>query len=137
MVSNKHAGKIYRFSVLQIFFVIKICCKSFCFSMLPHVITESLSIIIAKYFPFSQKHVDIYHYSTFYLIYICFHEVYIFIDTINILLTFLISDPFLPAIILKTFMFKCFVLFGMHTLLDKLFRVLQILTDLSNLTVNG
>ena len=33
--------------------------------------------------------------------------------------------------------FKSSVLFGAHTLLDKLLRVLQLLTHLSNLTSNG
>ena len=38
---------------------------------------------------------------------------------------------------LKTPRFKSSVLFGIHTLLDKLFRVLQLPTHLSNLTENG
>ena len=33
--------------------------------------------------------------------------------------------------------FKSSVLFGIHTLLDKSFRVLQLPTHLSNLTANG
>ena len=33
--------------------------------------------------------------------------------------------------------FKAFVLFETHALLDKLFRVLQLPTHLSNLTANG
>ena len=33
--------------------------------------------------------------------------------------------------------FKSSVLFGTHALLDKSFRVLQLLAHLSNLTVNG
>ena len=33
--------------------------------------------------------------------------------------------------------FKSPVLFGIHTLLDKSFRVLQLPTHLSNLTANG
>ena len=38
---------------------------------------------------------------------------------------------------LKTPRFKSSVLFGIHTLLDKSFRVLQLPTHLSNLTENG
>ena len=38
---------------------------------------------------------------------------------------------------LKTLRFKCPVLFGMHTLLDKSLRVLQLPTHSSNLTANG
>ena len=37
---------------------------------------------------------------------------------------------------LKTLKFKFFVLFGIHTLLDKLFRLLQFPTHLFNLTEN-
>ena len=38
---------------------------------------------------------------------------------------------------LKTLRFKYSVLFGIHTLLDKSFRVLQLPTHPSNLTANG
>ena len=38
---------------------------------------------------------------------------------------------------MNTLRFKSSVLFGMHTLLDKLFRVLQLQTHISNLTANG
>ena len=38
---------------------------------------------------------------------------------------------------LKTLRFKSSVLFGIHTLLDKPFRVLPLPTHLSNLTENG
>ena len=38
---------------------------------------------------------------------------------------------------LKTLRFKSSVLFGMHTLLDKSIRVLQLPKHLSNLTENG
>ena len=38
---------------------------------------------------------------------------------------------------LKTFRFKSSVLFGTHTLLDKLLIVLQLSAHLSNLTENG
>ena len=46
-------------------------------------------------------------------------------------------DPFFSVIILKTSIFKSFVLFGTHALLDKSLRLLQVPTDLSNLTANG
>ena len=38
---------------------------------------------------------------------------------------------------LKTLRFKSSVLFGTHTLLDELLRVLQLAARLSNLTENG
>ena len=38
---------------------------------------------------------------------------------------------------LNTLRFKSSVLFGIHTLLDKLLRVLQLPTHLSNLTEKG
>ena len=38
---------------------------------------------------------------------------------------------------LKTLRFISFVLFGIHNLLDKLFRLLQFPTHLSNLNENG
>ena len=38
---------------------------------------------------------------------------------------------------LNTLRFKSSVLFGMHTLLDKSFRVLRLPTHLSNSTANG
>ena len=38
---------------------------------------------------------------------------------------------------LNTLKFKSFALFGMHTVLDKSFRVLQLPTHLPNLTANG
>ena len=38
---------------------------------------------------------------------------------------------------LNTLRFKSSVLFGMHTLLDKSFRVLQLPTHLFNVTENG
>ena len=38
---------------------------------------------------------------------------------------------------LKTLRFKSCVLFGIHTLLDKSFRVLQLPTHQSKLTANG
>ena len=41
---------------------------------------------------------------------------------------------FFPVIRSKTCIFKSSVLFGIHTLLDKSLRVLQLLTHLSNLT---
>ena len=50
---------------------------------------------------------------------------------------FLMFDPFIPSIMVKTLRFKSFVLFGMHALLDKSFRVLQLATNLPNWTENG
>ena len=41
---------------------------------------------------------------------------------------------FIPVIMLKTLRFKSSVLFGMHILLDKSLRILQLPTHLSNLT---
>ena len=40
-------------------------------------------------------------------------------------------------ITLKTAIFKPFVLFGAHALLEKSLRVLQLPTHISNLTANG
>ena len=48
-----------------------------------------------------------------------------------------VFDSFIPVIMLKTLRFKSFVLFGIHTLLCKSFRALQLQTVLSNLTKNG
>ena len=48
-----------------------------------------------------------------------------------------VFDSFIPVIMLKTLRFKTSVLFGTHTLLDKLLRVLQLPTHLSNLTADG
>ena len=76
----------------------------------------------------------IYRYSTFDLNYIFFHEVYIYIHIISFAEIFYYA---FPVIILKTCIFKFSVLFGTHTLLDKLLRVLQLPTHLSNLTANG
>ena len=42
----------------------------------------------------------------------------------------------MPVIMLKTLTFKSSVSFGMHTLIDKSFGVLQLATYLSNLTKN-
>ena len=48
-----------------------------------------------------------------------------------------IFNSFFPVIMLNTIRFKSSVLFGVHTLLDKSLRVLQLQTNLSNLTANG
>ena len=48
-----------------------------------------------------------------------------------------VFDSFIPVIMLNTLRFKSSVLFGIHTLLDKSFRVVQPPTHLSNLTANG
>ena len=45
-------------------------------------------------------------------------------------------DSFFPVIILKTCIFKSFVLFGTNSFLDKSLRVLQRPTHLSYLTAN-
>ena len=44
---------------------------------------------------------------------------------------------FIPVIMLNMLIFKSSVLFGTHTLLDKLLRVLQLPTHLSYLMANG
>ena len=48
-----------------------------------------------------------------------------------------VLDSCIPVIMLSTLRFESSVLFGTHTLLDKSFRLLQLPTHLSNLTVNG
>ena len=48
-----------------------------------------------------------------------------------------VFDSSIPEIMLKTLRFISSVLFGMHTLLDKSFRVLQLPKHLFNLTKNG
>ena len=48
-----------------------------------------------------------------------------------------IFNSFFPVIMLNIIRFKSSVLFGVHTLLDKSLRVLQLQTNLSNLTANG
>ena len=50
---------------------------------------------------------------------------------------FNVFDSFIPVIMLKTPRFKSSVLFGMHTLVDKSIRVLELPNHLSNLTANG
>ena len=45
-----------------------------------------------------------------------------------------IFDSFIPVIMLNTLRFKASVLYGIHTLLDKSFRLLQLPTHLPNLT---
>ena len=64
-----------------------------------------------------------YRYSTFDSLHdICFANVF---------------DSFIRTIKLKTLKFKSSVLFGAHTLLDMLLRVLQLPTHLSKLIANG
>ena len=71
----------------------------------------------------------------FYLKYTFFHQIlHLHSHDLSIAKGF---DPFVSVIILKTSIFKSFVLFGTHALLDKSLRLLQVLTDLSNLTANG
>ena len=48
-----------------------------------------------------------------------------------------VFDSFIPIIMLNTLRLKSSVLFGLHTLLGKSLRVLQLPIHLSNLTVNG
>ena len=48
----------------------------------------------------------------------------------------LLMFSFIP-VMLNTLRFKSSVLFGMHNLLDKLLIVLQLPTNMSNLTENG
>ena len=76
---------------------------------------------------------DIYRYSISELKYTFYHQIYIYIRMIYLLLKFLI---FPPVIMLNMFRFKSYVLFRTHTLLDKSLKVLQLPTDLSNLTSN-
>ena len=101
------------------------CRKSFCsfcnFITRNHVITN---VILPSYLPFSHLHIagfytrdalsdfytdtDIYCYSTYDVSCIfCYQtSMYVF-------------DTFISAIILETCIFKYFVLFGKHTLLDR------------------
>ena len=53
------------------------------------------------------------------------------------LLIYLIFDSLIPVIILKTLRFRSSALFGIHTLLNKSFRVLLLPTQLYKLTENG
>ena len=69
----------------------------------------------------------------FYLNYTLYYKIYIYM--IYILLIFFIH--FFPVIMLNACIFKSFVSFGTHTLLDKSLRELQLPTHLSNLTANG
>ena len=48
-----------------------------------------------------------------------------------------VFDSFIPVTMFGKLRFKSYVLIGIHTLLDKPFRVLQIPIHLSNLTANG
>ena len=149
-----------RFTVLQVtFFSLKFVgivfiSSSYDFITLSQIIVES-SIILSKYFPFLQIHslqVQL-HYK-----YIHIHE--IFLHSHQHLLLFhhwfklqsLLSnlhlhlhdisfvnvfDSFTLVIMLNTLSFKSSVLFGIHSLLDKSFRVFQLPTNLFNLIENG
>ena len=75
---------------------------------------------------FFNTHIDVYCYSTIDLNYIFFD-----ICFVNAF------DSFIPVIILNMLRFKSSVLFGIHTSLDKSLTVLQLPTDLSNLSANG
>ena len=105
-----------------------------------------LSIIPAKYFAFSYLHLaglQAFHihkyfytqvdicYSTINLNYIFPPQIYICIHILYALL------KFIPIIMWNMLRFKSSILFAIHTLLDKSFKVLQLLTHLSNLTANG
>ena len=81
-------------------------------------------------------HIDIYRYSIIDLTYMLFHQIYIYFRMKYALLMFS-NHLFIPVIMLKTLRFESSVLFGIHTLLDKSVRVLQLPTHLSNLTENG
>ena len=48
-----------------------------------------------------------------------------------------VLDSFIAVIILKTFRFTSYVLSGIHTLLHRSLRVLQLPTHLSKLIANG
>ena len=80
----------------------------------------------------SHRHLLLFHHSLeFYFVpsnlHLHLHEIY-FAN---------VFDSFIPVILLKTLRFKSSVLFEMHALLDKSFRVLQLPKHLSNLTENG
>ena len=62
------------------------------------------------------------------------YNIYIYIRMIYASLMFFYS--FIAVIMLSTLSFKSSVLFKAHTLLDKSFRILQLLTHLSNITEN-
>ena len=81
------------------------------------------------------RHIDIYRYSMFDLNYI-FSPSNLHLDLHEICLVN-VYDSNTPVIILITLRFKSSVLFGMHTLLDKSIRALQLPKNLSNLTANG
>ena len=134
------------------FFSLKFISSSYESITSSHVITES-SIILAKYFPFSQLHVagfQIYRFSHIWcFLYSHWHSLFFYhwsklhfvplglhlhsheICFINVF------NSYIHIIMLKKLRFKSSVLFGIHTLLDKSFRVLQLLAQLSNITANG
>ena len=101
---NKNASKILKFCVLQVIFFIKVFVSSLQNSITSSHIRAESSIIIAKYFLFSQDskhnifhihdvfytHIDIYHYSTIDLNYIFFRQIYICIPMLYVLLMILI-----------------------------------------------
>ena len=86
------------------------------------------------FFTYIMFYINIYRYSSIDLTHILFHQFYIYAHEICFENVF---DSFVPIIMLHTLKFKSFLLFGIHTLLDKSLRILQLPTHLSNLTANG
>ena len=119
IVNDKQTSNICKFCIFQaIFFSLKFLGLVFISPIISsHLITVSL-LILSKYFSFSQldlaglqniiyfyiyyvfsSHIGIYRYSTTDLSYIFFHQVYIYIRMIYLLLNFWFI---FPVIILKT-----------------------------------
>ena len=136
-------------------FFIKICFIIICLFVYFIIISSQiiLSIMLAKYFPFWQPHVAGLKTYSFSYIWCSLHsdqhlslfhhwfELHFFPSNLHLHLHnicyFDVFNSFIPIIMLNTLRFKSSVLFGMHTLLDKSFRVLQLPTHLSNSTANG
>ena len=158
MVIYKNTSKLWKFCVFQVpFFSLKFVVIVFVSSLhdsitLSHITAEP-SRILAKHFQFSQLHVAGFQTQTFsytrcflhshghLLLFHHWSELHFLPSNLHLHLHDIcfvnIFYSFIPVIMLSTLRFKFSVLFGGHTLLDKLLRVLQLITHLSNLTTNG
>ena len=152
----------YKFCLLQIiFFSLTFVSSLFYLAsasiISSHIIAES-SIVLAKCFIFLQLHVAEFQtesfsdmcflhslwFSWFYFCFYCHSSIdlnYIFSSSNLHLHTHDISfvkifDSFFSVIVSKTCIFKSFVLFETHTLLDKPLRVLQFPTHFFSLAAN-
>ena len=98
-----------------------------------HVVKFQIYFLHSCFFFYFYTHIDNYYYSTFDFKYTFYHQFYIYIRIICFVNVF---GSYLPVTMLKTLRFNFSVLFGTHTLIDKLLRVIQLSTHLSKLATN-